>query len=141
MPRVRFQAFGHENVIGNHKTTLELTSEDFLTRQGTCIIGVRSSQTLLHLASEIKTLAASEKTKIVLRLRTRNLEEKIVGRGDPGLTYTDSVSMVTRTSAFVCGRTLMVEADKAASDLDRTFVKILKSPETVIECELVYVTE
>lgn len=141
MLRVQFQAFGHENVAGNHRTTLELTSEDFLTREGTCIVGVRSNQTLSQLAPEIKMLAASRETRIILRLRAKNLVEEIAGRGDPGLTYSDSVSMVARTSTYVCGRTLMVKADKAALDLDRTFVEVLQSPETVIECELIYITK
>ncbi|MFW9846194.1 MAG: DUF371 domain-containing protein [Candidatus Thorarchaeota archaeon] len=138
---MQFQAFGHENVAGNHRTTLELTSEDFLTREGTCIIGVRSNQTLSQLAPEIKMLAASRETRIILRLRAKNLVEEIAGRGDPGLTYSDSVSMVARTSTYVCGRTLMVKADKAALDLGRTFVEVLQSPETVIECELIYITK
>lgn len=141
MPRVQFQAFGHENVVGDHKTTLELTSEKFLTREGTCIIGIRSNQTLSQLTPEIKALASSKDTRIVLKLRMKGETQEIIGRGDPGLTYSDSVSMVVRKSTYVCGRTLMVEADKAASDLDRSFVELLKSHETVIDCELVYITE
>ncbi|MHA2064874.1 MAG: DUF371 domain-containing protein [Candidatus Thorarchaeota archaeon] len=141
MQRVRFQASGHENVIGEHRTTVEITTEDYLTREGTCIIGIRADKTLNELPPELKELATSEKTKIILRLKVGDLTEEVTGRGNPGLTYSDSISMVARKSSFVCDRTLMVGADKAASDLGRPFVAALKDPGVSIECELLFFTE
>ena len=140
MQRVQFKAYGHENVIGEHKTTIELTSEDFLTKKGTCIVGVDSDISLNQMDSKIKRLASMSSTKIVLRMSINGLTEEVIGTGSPGLTYTDSTSMVARTSTFECGRTLMVNADKAASDLSRDFVDRLKVNGVVIECELTYVT-
>ena len=134
-------AHGHENVIGEHKTTIELTSEEFLTKQGTCIVGVKADITLSQMDPRIKKLASDSNTKIVLRLRIDELTEEITGFGSPGLTYSDSTSMVARTSTFECGRTLMVKADKAASDLRRDFVARLKEPSAVMKCELFYVTQ
>ncbi len=141
MHTVHFRAFGHGNVIGEHGTTVEITSEASLTRRGTCIVGVRAEQTLAALNSTIKALAASQKTSIALRLTVEEETEEIRGRGDPRLTYSDPVSLVARKSSFVCGRTLMVQADKAASDLDRSFIEKLKNPDAIIECELVFVSE
>ena len=140
MQRVRFRAYGHENVIGEHKTTVELTSEDHLTRRGSCIVGISSDITLDQLESKIKEMAMKSSTKIVLRMSVDELNEEVTGTGSPGLTYTDPISMVARTSTFECGRTLMVNADKAASDLNRDFVDSLKASSAVIECELVYLT-
>lgn len=140
MQRVRFRAYGHENVIGEHKTTVELTSEDHLTRRGSCIVGISSDITLDRLESKIKEMAMKSSTKIVLRMSVDELNEEVTGTGSPGLTYTDPISMVARTSTFECGRTLMVNADKAASDLNRDFVDSLKASSAVIECELVYLT-
>jgi len=140
MQRVQFKAYGHENVVGEHKTTIELTSENHLTRQGTCIVGVCSDITLKELDSKIKKLALLSTTKIVLRMSIDGLREEITGTGSPGLTYTDSTSMVSRTSSFESGRTLMVNADKAASDLSREFVDRARVKGVVIECELIYVT-
>jgi hypothetical protein len=68
------------------------------------------------------------------------LTEEVTGTGSPGLTYTDLTSMVARTSIFECGRTLMVNADKAASDLSRDFVDKLKRNGVLIDCELLYLT-
>jgi hypothetical protein len=66
------------------------------------------------------------------------LVERVMGRGSPGLTYSDPISMVARTSSFECGRTVMVGADRVASDLDRKFVQKLRDPDIVIKCQLSY---
>ncbi|UCH04134.1 MAG: DUF371 domain-containing protein [Candidatus Thorarchaeota archaeon] len=141
MHRVQFQAYGHANVIGNHRTTVEITSESALTPRGTCIVGVRADMTLQSLDSQLKRLAKSPNTRIVLKLTVEDLVEEIEGRGDPRLTYSDLVSMVARKSSFVCGRTLMIEANKAASDLNRSLIERLKQPETAIDCELLFISE
>lgn len=139
MRRVQFKAFGHKNVIGEHRSTVELTSEDHLTRQGTCIVGVGASLTLNELDSGIKELAKFETTTILLKMSVDGLVEEVTGTGGPGLTYSDPTSMVARTSSHESDRTLMINADKAASDLDRDFVEKLKESGVVIDCELVFV--
>ena len=139
MRTVDFHAYGHPNVIGEHKTTLEITTEEKLTSRGTCIIGVRTTQTLRDLDDEIKTLAKSTRTQIQLTMSVDDLVERVMGRGSPGLTYSDSISMVARTSSYECGRTVMVGADRVASDLDRRFVQKLSDPDIVIKCRLSYV--
>jgi len=141
MRRVSFTAYGHENVVGDHRTTVELTSEGFLTPQGTCIVGIRSTITLNDLDDDIKKMATSKRTQITLRLSVGKINEEIVGYGSPGLSYTDSISMVARTSDYECGRTLMVRADKAASDLRRDLVAQMEISNRPIECELVFTTE
>jgi len=140
MRRVQFKAFGHENVIGEHKTTVELTSEGFLTLQGTCIIGVNAEMTLNDLDSDIKNLARLETTKIILRMAVGGIVEEVTGTGGSGLTYSDPTSMVARTSSYQCDRTLMINADKAASDLRRDFIEKVKESNPVIDCELVFST-
>jgi hypothetical protein len=138
---VSFRAFGHQNVIGKHKTTVEITSENFLTRQGTCIIGIQSTQTLADLDSTIKELASKETTKIVLVMKVDDIIEQVTGSGGSGLTYSDSVSMVARTSSYQCGRTLMIHADKAASDLSEDFVDSLKNDRAVLNCQLCFIEQ
>jgi hypothetical protein len=138
---ISFRAFGHENVIGKHKTTVEITSEEFLTRQGTCIIGIRATQTLASLGSTIKRLATLETTKIILVMDVNGIIEQVTGTGGPGLTYSDSVSMVSRTSSYQCGRTLMIHADKAASDLSEDFINSLKESRAVMNCELHFISQ
>ena len=141
MQRVQFQAYGHQNIIGKHSTTLEITSEASLTKRGSCIIGVKATQTLHDLDNSLKKLASMITTKIILRMKVDDLLEEVIGWGSPGLTYADTTSMVARTSHFECDRTLMVGANKAASDLSRRFVEQLKSPDAFLCCELEFITE
>lgn len=139
MRRLTFSTNGHRNIIGEHRTTVELTTESSLTKKGTCIVGVHANLSLSRLDEEFKTLASSIDTQIILRMKVEDIVEEIRGTGSPGLTYSDDVSMVARTSSFECERTLMVNADKAASDLNRRFVKKLKNADTIIECELDFI--
>ncbi len=141
MHSVTFRAFGHENVVGDHRTTLEITSEKFLTKRGTCIIGIGSNLTLDRIDNVIKSLARQRDTEIQLRISAGGITEIITGHGSAGLTYESTVSMVARTSGFECPRTLMIGADKAASDIDRTLIEILRDPEVEMDCELVFINQ
>ena len=141
MHLVRFKAYGHENVIGEHKTTVEITTEDYLTKQGTCIVGVEANQKLSDLAPKIRELVTLETTKIVLVMEVEGIIEQVTGTGGQNLTYSDSVSMVARTSSYQCERTLMINADKAASNLSREFVRLLRKNEVEINCELHFIPE
>jgi len=141
MHLVRFKAYGHENVIGEHKTTVEITTEDYLTKQGTCIVGVQATQKLSELSSEIRKLVTLETTKIILLMDVEGIEEQVSGTGGNDLTFSDSTSMVARTSSFQCGRTLMINADKAASDLSREFVSLLTEDGVEMNCELHFIPE
>jgi hypothetical protein len=140
MPTVTFSAYGHENVLGTHRTTLEVTTEDFLTKRGTCIVGIRANMTLAEMPPEIKRLARLDSTAITLRMTVADQTREVNGRGSHGLTYDDATSMVARTSPYESGRTLMVRADKAAIHLDREFVKLLADKSTEILCEIEYVS-
>lgn len=141
MHLVRFKAYGHENVIGEHKTTVEITTEDYLTKQGTCIIGVQATQKLSELSPEIRKIVTLETTKIVLLMEIDGITEQVSGTGGNDLNYSDSTSMVARTSSFQCGRTLMINADKAATDLSREFVSLLKENGAEMNCELRFIPE
>ncbi len=141
MHSVRFIAYGHPNIVGIHRTTFEITREAVLTKRGTCIIGVRATLSLADMSEDIKRLARSPDTIIVMRLKIGDIVDTIVGRGSEGLTYSSLTSMVARTSRFECGRTLMIEADKAASDINRQIIATLKNERTTLECSIDYITE
>jgi hypothetical protein len=138
MDRIVFTARGHENIEGMHDTTLEITTESNLTLTGTCIVGVCSSLNLSSLGDRIKVLATSPATCINLRLTAGEIVEEVKGYGSPGLTYSNPVSMVIRKSTYECDRTLMVGADKSASELNRTLIEKLGNRNAIIHCELEY---
>jgi len=104
-------------------------------------VGVRSDLSLSGLDADIRMLARQSTTTIRLVMTVAGLSEEISGRGSAGLTYSDGTSMVARKSSYECGRTLMVQADKAASDLSRIFVEATKKPDAQIECELIFISQ
>jgi len=121
----RIIAYGHPNILAAHRTTIELTREDFLNKTGDCIIGVRADKSLADLDNGFKEFLKQGK-RIRISLECNGVTDKIIARGDPRLTFKDKTSMVIRKSDYVCGRTLCVRADKAAKDLDRRLVEELK---------------
>ncbi|MBD3158687.1 MAG: DUF371 domain-containing protein [Candidatus Lokiarchaeota archaeon] len=138
MLRVSFVAHGHKNIVGKHNSTLELTTENQLTRRGTCIVGVDAELALSDLSSDIKSAVKSSETVIELRMTVEGHTETVIGHGAQGLTYDDSTSMVARTSNYQCDRTLMVSANKAASNLNRAFITKLQNPNSLLRCVLTF---
>ena len=65
-------------------------------------------------------------TLIILRLETENAVDEIKGYGHPELTLDHPTDIVTRKSSFKCSRTLMINADKAACDLNNELIDDLK---------------
>ena len=119
-------ASGHAHVRGTHGSTLELTTEEWLTPAGDCIIGVDASHSCATLPAVMRSKAQSETTHICVELTVPGIAPVTVrGRGDPGLRWADPTSMVIRTSTYIDDRTLMVDADCAAADLPRPLVSAL----------------
>lgn len=121
-----FVARGHENVTSLHKSTFEITTEESLTLKGDCIVGVKSEITLDDLPEELKNLIKTDNQKIELFLESDNYSDKIVGYGSSKLTLDHPSDMVCRKSDFTCNRTLMINADKAARDLNKNLIDELK---------------
>lgn len=120
--------------MGTHATTIELTKERILTRRGDCIIGVSATKSLGEFNNQFKLLVQQGKA-IQCSLKINNQVVLITGNGHPNLTYTHPTDVVIRKSSFTCPRTVMIQADKAALDLPRDFIKALKDPDTKLECE------
>lgn len=121
-----FVARGHENVTSLHKSTFEITTDESLTLKGDCIVGVKSEITLDDLPEELKNMIKTDNQKIELFLESDNYSDKIVGYGSSKLTLDHPSDMVCRKSDFTCNRTLMINADKAARDLNKNLIDELK---------------
>lgn len=128
---MKIQARGHKNVTAEHRSTLEITKEENIGKKADCIIALRANYALKDFSEEIKDAVKSRKTKIELILHVGEYFEVVEGRGHPNLTYTDENSMVVRRSRFTCGRTLMVDSDKAACNIDRKIVELLREEKPV----------
>ena len=126
MNEVTLHARGHEHVRAAHESTFELTSDDWLTPAGDCIVGVDADATPADLPDSFVDACRDEAARITARLAADGVETTVVGRGDPDLTFEGERSMVFRTSGYVDDRTVMVDADAAAADLDRDLVAALE---------------
>ncbi len=129
--REEILAWGHENVTARHRTTLEVTKEENLTPRGDCIIGVRADKAVRDIDERIKEwLRAGGMVEIEIVLPQYGLRDRLVGFGSEKLTFDHGTDVVIRRSDYVCGRTLAIRANKAARDIDREIVELLKDPTT-----------
>jgi len=118
-------AHGHEHVTAQHASTLELTSDDFLTPAGDCILGIEADRTPADFDPDFVAACRDADATITATFEAGDHTETVRGRGHPDLEFTNDRSLVCRTSEYVDDRTVMVAADAAAADLDRDLVAAL----------------
>ena len=131
------EASGHPKIRASHTTTLEITKEADLTERGDCIVATCASKGAADLSPEFTKLVKNNAARVVLRIKVANRSETIIGRGDERLLLNHPNDLVVRKSDYVCPRTLMVSADKSASDLSREFVRVLRDRSSRIVVEIV----
>jgi hypothetical protein len=119
---VSLSAHGHEHVRAEHTSTLEVTSDDFLTPAGDCIVGIEANTVPNEFSDEFVAACQDTDAEITAVIETNDHTATIEGTGHPDLTFQSDRSHVLRTSDYVDDRTVMVNADAAAADLDRDLV-------------------
>jgi len=94
---------------------------------------------MLDFPQDLKDQIADSNTKIIVELKTENGYDEIVGYGHEDLSLTHPTDIIIRKSDFTCPRTLMVNSDKAARDLDTKLIEDLKNEKimevTIKTCE------
>lgn len=118
-------AHGHENVSGQHGSTFEVTSDDYLTPAGDCILGIEADRVPASFDDSFVEACQQREATVTVTLETEGHTEQVEARGHPDLTFESDRSMVVRTSEYVDERTVAVEAEKAAVDIDRSLVSAL----------------
>ncbi len=116
-------AHGHENIQATHETTLEITKEPTLTKRGDCIIAVEATNGAADLPLEFKEATRKKDAQITITIEAGELKEIVRAKGSSRLLFTHPTDLVVRKTDYVCGRTLAIAADKAASDLSRKLVE------------------
>jgi uncharacterized protein len=129
--RYSFHAKGHPNVTSSHRSTLELTMDPEIGKTADCIIGVASDKSMLNFSEEFKKAIADDNAQIKLILSTCNAKDEITGCGHHDLSLDHPTDMVCRKSDYICSRTLMIKADKAACDLNEDLIKDLTNGDTL----------
>ncbi|MHA1474515.1 MAG: DUF371 domain-containing protein [Promethearchaeota archaeon] len=125
-------AKGHPNVLGTHRTTIEITTENFLTTNGNCIIGVMSSKSVNDYSPKLKE-SIQNGSKIEIEMIAGPFREIICGFGHKDLTLSNEISMVFRLSEFISDRTALIGCSKSSIELDRNFIKYLKNPSNKLQ--------
>lgn len=128
-------ARGHRNVLATHKTTLEITKNPWLSRNGDCIIAVSADKALDDLSFEFKE-KLKKNAKLNILIQAGEIVESVNASGNPWLMLTHPTDIVVRKSQHICSRTLANQADKAACDLSRNLVEKLKNPEQEVKITL-----
>jgi len=129
-------ARGHENIQATHRTTFEITKESTLTKRGDCIIAIGATKGAADLPLGFQETARSEGAQMTITIEAGELKEVIRARGSPRLLFTHPTDLVVRKSNYVCGRTLAIMADKAASDFSRKLVKKIRDSNQKIRITL-----
>ncbi len=119
------RARGHENVRAEHASTFEVTTDDWLTPAGDCILGIRADRAPADFDPAFVEACRKAGREIVATVEAGGREQVVRGRGHPDLTFESDRSAVGRTSEYVDDRTVMIGAAFAASGFDREIVEAL----------------
>jgi hypothetical protein len=130
-------AQGHKNIQATHKTTLEITKDRQLSKNGNCIIAVAANKSLNELSDEFRKRLRKKNSKITIIIEANGLFEELTAKGFPELILTNTKDMVIRKSDYICDRTIAIKANKAACDLSSNLVKKLKDPKKRVKITLI----
>lgn len=118
-------ATGHENVTAAHGSTFEITTDDYLTPAGDCIVGIEADRAPADFSPEFVAACRRQSARITITLDADGHTETVAALGTPDLTFESERSAVIRTSTYVDDRTVAVAASQSAGDLDRGLVDAL----------------
>lgn len=118
-------ARGHPNITGTHRSTFEVTRDTTITKAADCIIAVGADKGSASLSGPFKSAAARDDAFISCTIEAGGFRDTVTGWGSREFTFTVEDSMVFRVSNYVCGRTVMIHADKPATRLDRRLIEAL----------------
>ena len=123
-------ARGHEHVSAAHTSTFEVTSDDWLTPAGDCILAVDADRVPADFDDAFVDACRDPAATIRATLTATTedgttVTDTVTGRGHPELSFENERSHVGRTSEYVDDRTVLVGADAAAAGLDRSVVDAL----------------
>lgn len=130
-------ARGHPNILATHKSTLEITKENYLTKRGDCVIGISANKSVADLNPVVKEIIKTPRSKITLILESEGIRDEVHGSGDPRLILSNPISMVVRKSSYISDRTLIIYSDKAAIDIRRDLINVLRDIRSLLKVTII----
>jgi len=117
-------AKGHPLIQCTHTTTIELTKDTYLTKNGTCILGIEASKACYDLNHLLKKkIIDGEKISVIIK--AGNIIDSFYGFGDKNLTLLSKKDIIFRKSDFICDRTILIKCSKSSTELNRKIIKNL----------------
>lgn len=114
-----FSVTGHENILSEHKSTIEFTKDNYLTKKGDCILGVNT-------IGDFEQLKNLNFAKCEIIVSIEKLKDKFCGFINTD--FSSKTQLVIRRSSYVDSRTGIILANKSAKDIDRRIVNKLQKP-------------
>ncbi len=133
---LKFNATGHQEILSSHPSTIEITKDAHLSARGDCVIGVNCDIGPFEIPEELKSELRNPGSIIRVSLKADKFLFVVQGHGDTRLTLSHPSDFVIRKSGFLSDRTLMIGADKAAIDMPRAMVQLLRNPEQIMTIEI-----
>ena len=124
-------AWGHPNITARHRTTFQVTKDPEITKRADCVIGVKANKACADLSDEMKQHIKAGRL-LRIRIQAGGVTDEIIARGARGASLASERDLVVRKSAYIDDRTLAIKANKAAREIDRRIIRLVKSPNTVI---------
>jgi len=122
----KIYAYGHSNIICTHNTTIELTKDKYVSKKGSCILGINASKACFDLNKELKKrIRNGEKIKVTIKVD--GISDSFYGFGNNELHLLNHKDMVFRKSEYVCDRTVLIKCSKSSKDLDRNIINKIQS--------------
>lgn len=115
-------ATGHPFIQCTHSTTIELTKDNYLTKKGTCILGINASKACYDLNPVLKNKILKG-AKIEIEIKVGEMNDSFYGYGSKNLTLLSKKDIVFRKSSYICDRTILINCSKSSIDLNRNFIK------------------
>ncbi|WP_308219133.1 DUF371 domain-containing protein [Methanoplanus endosymbiosus] len=122
----RVVCYGHPNVRAGHKSTFEITREENLSTNGTCIIGVLADKGAADLSDDFREVLCSDGARLETTLTVGDLTHVIISDGSAAFTLSHPTDLVWRRSTFVCPRTIGVCSDTVACKIPEEIITRLK---------------
>ncbi len=118
---------GHPFIQCIHNTTIEITKDNYLTKKGTCILGIKASKACYDLNPLLKKkIKNGEKIDVIIKVD--EISDSFCGYGNRKLTLLSKKDIVFRKSDFICDRTILINCTKSSNELSRNIIKRLVKP-------------
>lgn len=130
------EARGHRVIKALHPSTFELTKDSDISERGDCIIGVKLDRGLKELDDDFKEAVRKDSSVIIMILQVDDFRDIVLARGSSKLILEDDRRIVIRRSRFIGPETLAIESSKAARDLDRSIIRKLQDPESILRISI-----